>query len=106
MSAAPKDVGKEIVAAYRTGKVVLGTRRTTKLLLLGKVKAVVVASNAPRNVVESLKYYSKLSGTTFIEFGGTNVELGTLLGKPFGVSVLGVIDPGQSRLLEIGGSSG
>ena len=96
MSLPPLDaVIKTIV---RTGKVVLGSRRTLKLVKLGKVKAVIVASNLPRDLREDLEYYAKLSEVPVIVFPGTNTELGVACGKPFSVAMMGVVDPGQVPL--------
>lgn len=79
----------------RTGKVVLGFRRTIKMVKLGKIKYVVMASNAPEDIRNDVEYYSRLSGVKIIRFPGTNKELGALIGKPFSVTVLGIVDLGQ-----------
>ncbi|WP_434731697.1 50S ribosomal protein L30e [Thermogladius sp. KZ2Tp1] len=103
MSAAQPEIIKAIQTAYKTGKVVMGYRRTVKLLLHGKVRLVILAANAPPEFKEDVYYYSKLSNVPVLVFPGTNMELGTILGKPFGVSTLGVIEPGQSNILELAG---
>lgn len=101
MSSAPPELAKALLTAYKTGKVVLGFRRSVKLAMLGKAKAVVVAANAPPEFKADLKRYASLSKIPVITFPGTNVELGTLLGKPFGISAMAIIDPGQSNILEL-----
>lgn len=87
-----------IKTVVRTGKVVIGSRRTLKLVKLGKVKAVIAASNLPRELREDLEYYAKLSEVPVIVFPGTNMELGVVCGKPFSVAMMGVVDPGQVPL--------
>ncbi|ADM28048.1 LSU ribosomal protein L30E [Ignisphaera aggregans DSM 17230] len=79
----------------RTGKIVIGSKNTIKLLKLGALKYVVISSNVPENIRQDIEYYSKLSNIPIIVFPGTNRELGTVLGKPFSVAVMGIIDPGQ-----------
>ncbi len=79
----------------RTGKVVIGSRKTLKYVKLGRVKAVVAASNLPRDLKEDLEYYASLSGIPIIVFPGTNYDLGTAIGKPFSVAMMGILDPGQ-----------
>jgi large subunit ribosomal protein L30e len=79
----------------RTGKVVEGFNQTLKYIKLGKLKYVVVASNAPEEMENDVLYYAKLSGIPVVEYPGTNRDLGTLIGKPFSVAFLGVIDLGQ-----------
>jgi len=87
--------------AARTGQVVIGSRRTRKLVMHGKAKLVVIASNAPPDIKRDLHYYAKLSKIPVLIFPGTNIELGTILGKPFGVAAMAIVDPGQSNILEL-----
>ena len=84
----------------RTGKVVLGAKETIKLVRLGKARMVVVAANTPPDRKRDLKYYARLSGIPVYEYKGTSVELGALCGKPYTVSMLAIIDPGDSNILE------
>jgi len=79
----------------RTGKVVIGARKTIKMVKLGKVKYVVIATNTPEEVKQDIEYYAKLSKVKLIRFPGSNKELGTTIGKPFGVAIMGIQDPGQ-----------
>ncbi|OYT40041.1 MAG: 50S ribosomal protein L30e [Desulfurococcales archaeon ex4484_58] len=95
------DFIRALQMTIKTGQVVLGTKRTLKLVLHGKAKLVIIAANAPPEIKNDFKYYAKLSNIPVYIFPGTNIELGTIAGKPFGVSVMAVIDPGQSNILEI-----
>lgn len=79
----------------RTGKVVLGSKRSIKLVKLGKAKAVVIASNVSPNIRSDIEYYAKLSQIPIIEYPGTNMELGAICGKPFSVAVLTILDLGS-----------
>ncbi|MCC6015435.1 MAG: 50S ribosomal protein L30e [Desulfurococcaceae archaeon] len=79
----------------RTGKVIVGARKTLKMLKLGKIKYIVIASNIPDELRQDIEYYAKLSNVKVIRFPGTNKDLGTVIGKLFGVAVLGIQDPGQ-----------
>jgi large subunit ribosomal protein L30e len=79
----------------RTGKVVIGFNQTLKYSKLGKLKFVVVVSNAPEAMRDDIVYYAKLSGIPIVEYPGTNRDLGALLGKPFSVAFLGIVDLGQ-----------
>ena len=95
------DIGRELVNAIKTGKVVLGTRKTLRLVKTGKAKAVVIAANAPPEVREEILYYSKLSGIPVYIYPGTSSELGMACGKPFVVASLAIVDPGSSKIVEI-----
>ncbi len=79
----------------RTGKIVIGSKNTIKLLKLGSLKYVVISSNVAENIRQDVEYYSRLSNIPIIVFPGSNRELGTILGKPFSVAVMGIIDLGQ-----------
>ncbi len=94
-------IEKELRNLIRTGKYVIGTKETLKLLKLGKLKLVVMAKNTPPEVKARVKYYAELSRTPIIEYEGTSVELGSALGKPFIASMVGVVEEGASKILEI-----
>ncbi len=95
------DFIRALQMAIKTGTVVLGSKKTKKLVLHGKAKLVVIAANAPPEIKRDIEYYARLSGIPVYRFQGTNMELGTLAGKPFSVAALAVIDPGQSNILDL-----
>lgn len=101
MSSVPPELLRAIQVADETGTLVYGARSVKKLLLHGKAKAVVIAANAPPELKQDIKYYAKLSGIPVIKFNGTNIELGSVLGRPHGILVLAIVNPGQSNILEI-----
>jgi len=92
---------QELRTAMKTGKLELGTKTTLKHLKFGKVKVVVIAANIDPNIREDIKRYASLSKTPVLTFQGTSLELGSLLGKPFPVQALAVIDQGESHILEL-----
>ena len=101
MSAVRTTLENELKVALRTGKVVIGSNKTIKLVKLGKAKLVVIASNTPPSIKRDIKYYAKLSKIPVYEYEGTNMELGAICGKPFSVAALAIIDPGESNILSI-----
>jgi large subunit ribosomal protein L30e len=90
----------EIRLILKTGKAVLGTKRSLKAVRLGKARAVILASKISRRIEEDIKYYAKLGDIPVIKFDGSSHELGTVCGKPFPVSVIAVLDLGDSTILE------
>lgn len=94
------DVDRGIRVAVDTGDVTLGSEKSIQSLKLGKGLLVVVASNSPKEIIEDVKYYSKLSEIPHIVYDGTSVELGSVCGKPFTVATLVINDPGDSTILE------
>ena len=95
------DFVRALQMAIKTGEVVLGSKKTLKLVLYGKAKLVVIAANAPPELKRDIEYYAKLSNIPVYKFPGTNIELGTLAGKPFSVAAMAIVDPGQSNILDI-----
>jgi len=93
------NLNEEIRKTVESGKVVLGTDRSLKLLKAGKVKMVVVASNCPETVRKEVEYLSRVLGVPLLKYPGNSWELGEVLGKPFAVNVFSVLDPGSSHLL-------
>ncbi|BBG24510.1 50S ribosomal protein L30e [Sulfuracidifex tepidarius] len=92
----------ELKVLLKTGKVVIGSRNCLKMLKTGKLKMVVVASTLRSDIKDDIIYFAKISGIPFYEYGGSGWDLGTLSGKPFMVSAMGIEDEGSSRILEIG----
>ena len=85
------DVARALKVAVDTGEVRFGLRSVRLAAKAGKARLVIVASNCPDD----------LAGVTAkrLPFPGTNAELGAACGKPFSVSALAVLDPGDSNIL-------
>ncbi|ACJ15705.1 ribosomal protein 30 [Thermococcus onnurineus NA1] len=97
------DLAFELRKADETGKIIKGAKKTIQLAKMGGAKLIIVARNARPDIKEDIYYYAKLSGIPVYEFEGTSVELGTILGRPHTVSALAVVDPGESKILALGG---
>lgn len=94
-------LARAVRMAVETGKAGFGAKTGVKDALLAKAKLIVVASNAPRELQEDIAHYAKLSEVAVLTFEGTSMELGSICGKPYSVSVLSVYDAGSSDILEI-----
>ncbi len=88
------DIARALKSASVTGKVRFGRAETKRSVESGEAKLVVVSSNCP-----SKEEFIPGGSTKAIEFPGTNVELGAACGKPFAISVLAVVAPGDSNIL-------
>jgi large subunit ribosomal protein L30e len=93
------DLGKEIRRAVDTGKVVFGAKQTEKSLLVGKSKLVIIASNAPELVMEKANHQAVVGGIPYVRFDGTGLQLGSICGKPFGILMMSIEDPGKSTVI-------
>ena len=94
------DVDRGIRVAVDTGDVTLGSEKSIQSLKLGKGQLVVVASNAPKEILEDVEYYANLSQIPSVVYEGSSVDLGSVCGKPFTVATLIVNDPGDSTILD------
>jgi len=81
-------IENEIKKASEQGKIVIGARAVLKELRSGNLKTVVISSNCPFS--RDFRKYAELSGTELVEFGGTGKQLGTVCGKPFPISTVGI----------------
>ncbi len=90
------DLVKEIKKAISTGKVYFGTEQAKKALQKGEAKVIIVARNCPdRSFLENLD-----KNVTLINFEGTSTELGSICGKMFDISILTIVDPGESSFIK------
>ncbi len=100
-----KEKEKPLTSAIRlcveSGKVGMGAKTGIAASLLGKAKLFVVASNTPLAIKSQVEKYSSASGIPLIIFEGSSIELGSVCGKPFPVSVLSVYETGSSPIMEL-----
>ncbi|WP_456366001.1 50S ribosomal protein L30e [Thermococcus sp.] len=97
------DFAFELRKVQDTGRLVMGAKKSIHYAKVGEAKMIIIASNSRPDVKEDIRYYAKLSGIPVYEFEGTSVELGTLLGRPHTVSAIAILDPGESKILALGG---
>lgn len=95
------DLGREIRTAMRTGKVIIGSKKTIRLCRFGRAKLVIIANNVPEHIKRDILYYAKLSGIPVYLFPGSSWDLGGICGKPFMVASLAIVDPGESDIMSL-----
>lgn len=87
--------------AVESGKVEYGAKTGILASLKGKAKLFIVAGNTPSDVREKVQNYAKISKIPVISFEGSSMELGSVCGRPFPVSVLSVYDEGTSNIMKL-----
>lgn len=95
------DVNRALRSATQTGSVVLGLNETIKSVEQKKVKLVVVAANAPATAVTAVETAARQGKVPVYTYQGKNTELGPACGKPYSVAVLGVVEAGDSDVLQL-----
>lgn len=93
------DITKVLRNALSTGKVLIGSKQTLDAVKNGSAKVIVVSSNCQEKTMNDIK------GVSLIKFPGSSNELGTACGKPFSISVLAVVEPGESEILTYGSTN-
>ncbi|MBA3045011.1 MAG: 50S ribosomal protein L30e [Candidatus Thermoplasmatota archaeon] len=87
------DINRALRTVTKTGEVTFGVSQAKKAIASKQGKLIIIASNCP---AKELKDQNDIP---VMEFPGTNRELGSACGKPFSVSVVTVIKPGESQIL-------
>jgi len=92
------DITRELRTLVTTGKVALGAEQAKKALKAGSAKLVIVSANVSQGNAEAI---AKFEHAPVYRFPGTSLDLGSACGKPFAVSVLTVLAPGESSILSL-----
>ena len=97
------DIDTNIKVAYKTGKVIYGKKQVLKELRDNPFKMLILAKNCPLELESQFSYYNSLmKNQLFIyKYKGSSWDLGLACAKPYMISVIGVIDPGDSDLLSL-----
>ena len=74
----------ETITSLPKKKAMIGFRAISKAIKAGKVKSVVAAKNCPTSLLEKLPKNIDVK-----IFDGNQSELGTKIGKPFAVAMVG-----------------
>lgn len=81
--------------AIKSGTVLIGQNITRKSVEDGSARMVVLATNCPEDFVQFLNTKEIFA----YRYEGSGVQLGKTCGKPFMVSTLAIVDPGESDIL-------
>ena len=98
------DVDNNIKVAYKTGKIMYGKNQVLKNLKSeNPYKMLIVSNNCPAELINQLNHYNSiLQDKVFIyKYKGSSWDLGLACAKPYMISVIGVIDFGNSDLITL-----
>jgi len=94
------DLQKAIRIAVETGKTIMGSKQGKVFALKGGAAMLLISKNCPKQVKEEIMHDADRSKTPYYEANLTSVEVGSVCGKPFPVSILSIIEPGNSDILK------
>ena len=89
----------EVRLLIKTGKVVIGAKRSVEAVKLGNAKGVVLVTKLPKRIESDMLYYARVSGVKVVRFNGSSYDLGVTIGKPYPVSAIAILEPGDSSIL-------
>ena len=95
------DLQRAIRIAVETGETKMGSRQGKTIALKGAAKLLLISNNCSKNVKEEIIHDADNSKIPYFITDLTSMEIGSVCGKPFPVSVLSVIDPGNSEIMKI-----
>jgi len=95
------NVENAIKIAIKTGTIQIGSEKSLRLVKNEQAKLIIIANNCPKDILEDLEIYCKLSNISIYQFKGSSWDLGFLCGKPFMISTLAVVEPGDSDILKL-----
>jgi large subunit ribosomal protein L30e len=97
------DVDTNIKVAYKTGKIIYGKKQVFREMRQNPFKMLIIANNCPMEFENQLNYYNSLiqNKLYIYKYKGSSWDLGLACAKPYMISVIGVIDPGDSDLLSL-----
>ena len=94
-----ENINAQLKLTVSSGKYVLGTKQAIRALRAGVAKMVLISNNCPPLKKSEVEYYAMLSRTRVHHYTGNNTALGTACGRFFRVSVMVIIDAGDSDIL-------
>ena len=94
-------LNQSIASAVSTGTCKVGAKSSLDALRTGEAKLVIIAANCPQNEREDLERFAQLGEIKIRIFEGTSWDLGETVGKPFMVTAIAVIKPGDSKILKM-----
>ena len=93
------NISGSIRLAVDSGDVALGIRSALAAIKNNTAKLIIVASENKKGRIGDIEHLAKLANLRVYKFEGNSMNLGAVCGKPYSVSVLAIIDAGNSNLL-------
>ncbi|MDO5845820.1 MAG: 50S ribosomal protein L30e [Methanocorpusculum sp.] len=92
------DFNLSLRRALKTGNVILGHNSVEKIIAENKAQLVIIAANAPEKVRAMIANHENIP---LYEFSGSSRQLGKECGRDHMVSVLAILDAGESDILNL-----
>ena len=93
------DLARQLKQGISTGNLLFGQRQTKSACTKGDARMVLLAANCTKEYISDIK--QNHPDVTLHQVTLVNRQLGAAYAKPFPVSAVCVLDPGQSELLSL-----
>ena len=93
------DLANDIRLAVDSGTAAIGIKKVTDSIKSSEAKVVVVSSKNEKGRVQDIMHLAKISNIRVLIYEGTSIDLGATCGKPYSVSAVSIIEPGNSKIL-------
>ncbi|MEE8358187.1 MAG: 50S ribosomal protein L30e [Candidatus Hydrothermarchaeales archaeon] len=95
------NIERAIRTVVDTGEVILGAKESIASVMDKKARLVLVAENCPKDLKDDLDHYANISNIYVYNFPRSSMEMGAVCGKPYVISMLSIIEVGDSDILEL-----
>jgi large subunit ribosomal protein L30e len=98
------DAETAIRLAVKSGKTILGAKRTLHMLRTGSPRVIILAANTPSQTADRVNTLAKANNIPIHKYQSNSWDLGQLCGRPHMVTALAVLDPGDADIAALTGS--
>jgi large subunit ribosomal protein L30e len=92
------DVNRVVQSVVKSGRAFYGANQAMKAVKTGRVVALVLSNNCPKELRKNLEGYATLSSVPVLNYAGSNRDLGVACHKPFAISALVVREIPEAEL--------
>ena len=94
-------IEKNIRLAYNTGKIIMGVNESKKFIMNGEGKLIILSEDSPKEIKNDITYFSEMAQIPLVVYPNTAIRLGEACGRPHPISVMVILNEGDSKVLEI-----
>ncbi|MHA1340984.1 MAG: 50S ribosomal protein L30e [Promethearchaeota archaeon] len=96
------DINKLVNIASKTGKIIIGSKSVKKYLHTNDLKMIIFANNCPQSILDEFNNLLKNRKDEILiyQYPFSSWELGAAAAKPFMIATMGIVEAGDSNIIE------
>jgi large subunit ribosomal protein L30e len=98
------DINKLINICVKTGRTIIGSNNVLNYITTSDLRVIILAQNCPMDIktqIEAMVNSKDQGKIPVYMYPNTSWELGTAAGKPHMIAAMGIINPGDSSILDV-----